>query len=273
MTGDKSAATSRPMVTAIAAVTTSHQNVNPRSLPIVAMKTDLIKRTGELIFPRSQSTARGSKNLMTERAESLARARTWPAALESLVRSQRNGANDPGRLGPSSFFRVRSSRPVTREVPGRISLLVFDVALRSSTACAAAPVRSLTGCLPRRSPHAQLRLLTRPERHKRHPRRLFTTLGPGRAADGPSWARTSSPASRCPGGQAQVPHGHPHSACRARIGGTPAVRHRGRDARRRYGGPGPAHGRPAPASRLTAPRRCPRTGRSARSQHADPQPN
>jgi hypothetical protein len=38
------------------------------------------------------------------------------------------------------------------------------------------------------------------------------------------------------------------------------------DAQRRRGGPGPAHGRPAPATRRTAPRRYPRAGRSARSQ-------
>ena len=94
MTGDKSTATSRPTASAIAAVTTSHQNVNPRSLPIVAMKTDLIKRAGERIFPRSQSTARASKDLVTERAESLARARTWLTALDSLARSPRNGPKE-----------------------------------------------------------------------------------------------------------------------------------------------------------------------------------
>ena len=49
MTGDKSTATSRPTVRAIAAVTTSHQKPKPRSLPIVAMNRDLIKRTRDLI--------------------------------------------------------------------------------------------------------------------------------------------------------------------------------------------------------------------------------
>jgi hypothetical protein len=67
---------------------------------------------------------------MTERAESLTRARTWPAALESLVRSQRNGANDRGRSCPSSLVRARSSGPVTEGVLERISRLVFDVAVQ-----------------------------------------------------------------------------------------------------------------------------------------------
>jgi hypothetical protein len=61
------------------------------------MKAALINRTGDLIFPRSQPTARGSKDLMTECADSLARARTCPAAVDSLVRSQRKGANDRRR--------------------------------------------------------------------------------------------------------------------------------------------------------------------------------
>src|SRR5690349_23290072 len=71
MTGDKSAATSRPMMSEIATVTTSHQNPNPRSLPIMAITRDLIKRTGELILSRSQPTARENKDLI-ERAEALA---------------------------------------------------------------------------------------------------------------------------------------------------------------------------------------------------------
>jgi hypothetical protein len=90
MTGDKSTATSRPTVSAIATVTTSHQKPNPRSLPTVAMSRDLINRTGELIRPRAQPNARRSKDL-TKRAEDLAWARTRRAALDSLPRSQRHG--------------------------------------------------------------------------------------------------------------------------------------------------------------------------------------
>ena len=48
------------------------------------------------------------------------------------------------------------------------------------------------------------------------------------------------------------------------------VRHGGRDARSRRGGPGPAHGRPVPAARRTAPRRHPRAHRSAHSHHDRP---
>ena len=44
-----------------------------------------------------------------------------------------------------------------------------------------------------------------------------------------------------------------HAVPVVRILGTPGVRHRGRDARTRRGGPGPAHGRPVPAARRTAP--------------------
>jgi hypothetical protein len=51
------------------------------------------------------------------------------------------------------------------------------------------------------------------------------------------------------GGQVPVPHRYPRGAGRARILGTPAVRHLLRDARSRRGGPGPAHGRPVPAAR------------------------
>ena len=69
------------------------------------------------------------------------------------------------------------------------------------------------------------------------------------------------------GGQVPVPHRDPRGAGRARILGAPAVRHRSRDARRRRGGPGPAYGRPVPAARRTASRRCPRAGRSSRSHH------
>ena len=72
------------------------------------------------------------------------------------------------------------------------------------------------------------------------------------------------------GGQVPVPHRYPRGAGPARILGTPAVRHRRRDARSRRGGAGPAHGRPVPAARRAAPRRHPRASRSARSQHDRP---
>jgi deoxyinosine 3'endonuclease (endonuclease V) len=55
-----------------------------------------------------------------------------------------------------------------------------------------------------------------------------------------------------------------------RILSPPAVRHLRRDARSRCSGPGPAHGRPVPAARRTAPRRHPRADRSARSHHDRP---
>jgi hypothetical protein len=96
MTGDKSAATSIPMMSEIATVTSSHQNTNPRSLPIVAMNRDLIKRTGDLISSRSRPTARDNK-VLAERTEALTQARTRPTAEEILARSQRNGTNDRGR--------------------------------------------------------------------------------------------------------------------------------------------------------------------------------
>jgi len=51
------------------------------------------------------------------------------------------------------------------------------------------------------------------------------------------------------GGQVPVPYGNLRGAGRARILGTPAVRHLLRDARSRRRGPGPAHGRPVPAAR------------------------
>lgn len=127
-TGDKSAATSRPMVSAIATVTTSHQNPNPRSLPIVAMNRDLTRRTGDLISSRSQSTGRDNKDL-TERAEAVARARTQPTALESLARSQRNGINDRGRSRPPSFLRGppwfprRGYSPLVFDFAGSMSFL------------------------------------------------------------------------------------------------------------------------------------------------------
>lgn len=81
------------MVSAIAAVTTSHQKPNPRSLPTVAMNRDLINRTGELIRPRTQPPARRSKDLI-KRAEDLAWARTRRAAPETLSPSRRHGMNN-----------------------------------------------------------------------------------------------------------------------------------------------------------------------------------
>jgi hypothetical protein len=62
------------------------------------------------------------------------------------------------------------------------------------------------------------------------------------------------------GGQVAVPRGDPCGAGPARILGAPPVCHRGRDARSRRGGPGPADDRPVPAARRTAPRRHPRPG-------------
>jgi deoxyinosine 3'endonuclease (endonuclease V) len=67
-----------------------------------------------------------------------------------------------------------------------------------------------------------------------------------------------------------VPHGHPRGPGQPRILGTPAVRHRGRDARSRRGRPGPAHDRPVPAARRTTPRRPSRASRSAHSHHNRP---
>ena len=49
-------------------------------------------------------------------------------------------------------------------------------------------------------------------------------------------------------------HRYPRGAGPARILGAPAVCYCGPDARRRGGGPGPAHGRPIPAARRPAPR-------------------
>ena len=123
MTGDKSIATSRP----IATVTTSHQKPKPRSLPIVAMNRDLIKRAGDVIWARNQP-ARGNKDLI-KRAEDLIWARTQLTALESLPRSQRNGMNNRERLPPRSFFRARPSSSLTEGVLGFAGLLVFVVAV------------------------------------------------------------------------------------------------------------------------------------------------
>ncbi len=67
-----------------------------------------------------------------------------------------------------------------------------------------------------------------------------------------------------------VPHRDPRGPGPARILAAPVVRYRRRDARSRRGGPGPAHGRPVPAARRTAPRRYPRTGRSARHHDRPP---
>jgi hypothetical protein len=104
------------------------------------MKADLAKRTGDLIFPRSQPTARDGNDLMTERAEALTLPRTVATALDSAVRSQRSGAKERGRIRPSSVFRVRSSRSLKGEVLERISLPVIDIAglwlVRSSAAVA-----------------------------------------------------------------------------------------------------------------------------------------
>ena len=50
-----------------------------------------------------------------------------------------------------------------------------------------------------------------------------------------------------------VPHRDPRGAGRARILGASAIRHRGRHARSRRGGLGPAHDRPVPPARRTAP--------------------
>jgi hypothetical protein len=72
---------------------------------------------------------------------------------------------------------------------------------------------------------------------------------------------TTRYATAAQGGQVPLPHGNPCGTGGARILGTPAVRHRGRDARSRRGGPGPAHGRPVPAARRAAPRRYPRAHR------------
>ena len=70
--------------------------------------------------------------------------------------------------------------------------------------------------------------------------------------------------------KSRVPHGYPRGAGRARILGTPVVRHCGRDTQRRRGGSGPAHGRALPAARRPAPRRYPCAGRPARNQHDRP---
>jgi hypothetical protein len=67
-------------------------------------------------------------------------------------------------------------------------------------------------------------------------------------------------------GQVPVPHRDPRGACPARILGASVVRHRGRDARSRRGGPGAAHGRPVPAARCTAPRRLARASRCDHSR-------
>ena len=90
------------------------------------------------------------------------------------------------------------------------------------------------------------------------------TARPGRACA----RRVRHPGHR--GGQVQVPHGYPRGAGHARILGAPVVRYRGRDAQRRRGSPGPAHDRPAPAARRTAPRRYPRPSMSARRRHDRP---
>jgi hypothetical protein len=57
--------------------------------------------------------------------------------------------------------------------------------------------------------------------------------------------------------KSRVPYSDLRGAGHARILGAPAVRHRRRDVHSRHGGPGPAHGRPVPATRRAAPRRHP----------------
>ena len=75
------------------------------------------------------------------------------------------------------------------------------------------------------------------------------------------------------GGQVPVPHRDPRGASGARILSAPAVRHRGRNARRRRGGPGQGHGRPVPAARRPAPRRYPRAERSTAATMTGRQPD
>ena len=71
----------------------------------------------------------------------------------------------------------------------------------------------------------------------------YADLDPGgRPGLGACARRVRHPGDR--GGQVPLPHRYPRGAGRARILGTPAVRHLRGDARSRGGGPGPAHGRP-----------------------------
>jgi hypothetical protein len=133
MTGDTSTATSRPMASEIATVTTSHQKPKPRSLPIVAINRDLISArtqpTALESLPRSQRSGMNDRERLRPRS---IWARTQPTALESLPRSQRNGMNDRERLRPRSCCRARSSSSLTEGVLGAAGLLFMRL-LRSAT--------------------------------------------------------------------------------------------------------------------------------------------
>ena len=177
-------------------------------------------------------------------AQTAACAPPWTCTTEDR---RRPGGSRPGRR---CRLRARAGRTHRGSPPGT-ALPAGRVRPARAAAAARGPGRSERGGGP-----ADGRRLRRP--------------GPRRPArPGCACARQGRhPGDR--GGQVQVPHRDPRGASPARILGTPAVRHCRRDARSRRGGPGPAHGRPVPAARRTAPRRHPRADRSARSHHDRP---